>query len=373
MQKLGAVVMLGARGQSPQERLVAEMQQAATLDLILMLKELNIKPIILCAPELHWWPEKVQIWLSPDPDIREFHFGAHLAETIIVNRLDHVMYFGGASAPLLDLPLLKLMLNLLNHSSHELVAITNNLHSSDWLVLSNVHRALPHIQKANRDNGLAWVVQEKCGYEVRVLTEMRPAAALDLDTPTDLAILRQHPECPPNLREVTENPLLDAIPVRPVLDVMSQPGSHLALIGRVGPRAWETLSAVTQVWIRVFSEERGMVASERLDRSEVRSLLGLLLDLQGPEAFFESLATITDAAIIDSRVFMAHQGLQPTDADRYASDLFMVDAIENEWLRAFTAAAASAPIPILLGGHNVVAGGLHVISEILEMRRQPSH
>ncbi len=373
MQKLGAVVMLGARGQTPQERLVAEMQQAATLDLILMLKELNIKPIILCAPELHWWPEKVQIWLSPDPDVRSFHFGAHLAETIVVNRLDHVMYFGGASAPLLDLQLLKLLLKLFEQSSHEQVAITNNLHSSDWLVLSNVHRALPHIQKANRDNGLAWVLQEECGYDVRVLTEMRPAVALDLDTPTDLAILRQHPECPPNLRQATENTLLDAIPVQSLLKVLTSAGSHVTIIGRVGPRAWDALSAATQVWIRVFSEERGMVASERIDRSEVQSLLGVLLDLQGPEAFFRTLADMTDAAIIDSRVLMAHQGLHPSDADRFASDLFMVDAIQNEWIRTFTAAAANASIPVVLGGHNVVSGGLHVLSEILEMRRQPPH
>ena len=112
-----------------------------------------------------------------------------------------------------------------------------------------------------------------------------------------------------------------------------------------------------------------MVASERYQRGEVRSILGKLLELQGAEAFFNTLAEMVDVAIMDTRVLMAHQGRQFSAADRFASDLFMVDSISDVWLRKFTEAAANASIPILLGGHSAVAGGLYVLSEILTLLR----
>lgn len=372
MQKLGAIVMLGAGGASPQEQLVSAAQQAATIDLVYALNHLNINPIILCSQEFSWWTQELPVWLAPDPLNRAFHFGEYLAETIIASQLDHVVYFGGASAPLLDPQMLHLLFELLRQSAAKRTLICNNLHSSDWVGLTNVKDALSIIKAAERDNSLAWALREEGRYQARVLTEIRPAAAFDLDTPTDLAILRQHAECGPALHQVLNTHLLDNIPVRAVLDTIANPGSHLALLGRVSPRAWDALSQVSQCWIRVFSEERGMIASGRVTENRVRSLLGAMLDLQGPQTFFESLATIVDAAIIDTRVLMAHRGLQPSAADRFASDLLWVDSIQDPWIREFTAAAAAAPIPIILGGHSAVAGGLHVLSEILAARVTPN-
>lgn len=112
-----------------------------------------------------------------------------------------------------------------------------------------------------------------------------------------------------------------------------------------------------------------MVASERLDRGEVRSLLGKLVALLGPDGFFEELAQVADVALIDTRVLMASAGAYPSDADRFASDLFLIDDIEDPWLRAFTAAAARAPLPVLLGGHGIVAGGLYALAGIVADHR----
>jgi hypothetical protein len=113
-----------------------------------------------------------------------------------------------------------------------------------------------------------------------------------------------------------------------------------------------------------------MVASERQDRGEVRSLIARLLELVGPEGFFAELARLVDAAIIDTRVLMAAAGYYPGDADRFASDLFVPDLIADPWLRDFTAAAANASIPVLLGGHGVVGGGLYALAEIVAARRK---
>jgi hypothetical protein len=375
MPTLGAIIMLGQSGHTPQEQLVAHAQKAATLDLLSTLQSLNITPIILCAPDLTWLPPDLDIWQAPDPSDRPFHFGSHLAEAIIANQLNHVFYFGGASAPLLNPQLFQLLLERIHHAiaTKTRLVITNNLHSSDWVAITYAQDALSVIHAANRDNSLAWALRQDAKYETHILTERRPAAAFDLDTPTDLAILRQHPDLAPNLRTALNNPLLDSIPLRPVLDTLRTDGSHVALIGRVSPTAWQALSDATLCWIRVFSEERGMVASQRFQRGEVRSIIGALLDLQGPHQFFITLATIVDTAIIDTRVLMAHQGRQFSTADRFASDLFMPDSISDPWLRDFTEAAANAPIPVMLGGHSTVAGGLHVLSEILKLKTKLAH
>jgi hypothetical protein len=98
----------------------------------------------------------------------------------------------------------------------------------------------------------------------------------------------------------------------------------------------------------------------------------LLIERDGPGAFFAALADLVDAAIIDSRVLMAHHGRWPDPADRFASDTLDVGAVEDPWLRAFTAAAAGAPIPVVLGGHGLITGGLYTLAEILERRRAPA-
>ena len=69
--------------------------------------------------------------------------------------------------------------------------------------------------------------------------------------------------------------------------------------------------------------------------------------------------------IFDSRVLMAAEGIHPDAADRFASDLYWLNSIRDPWLRDFTQAAAEAPIPVILGGHSVVAGGLYALAEII--------
>jgi hypothetical protein len=48
--------------------------------------------------------------------------------------------------------------------------------------------------------------------------------------------------------------------------LLRTPGSRLILAGRVPSWAWAALERHAQVWTRVFSEERGMQASARMQR-----------------------------------------------------------------------------------------------------------
>jgi hypothetical protein len=114
---------------------------------------------------------------------------------------------------------------------------------------------------------------------------------------------------------------------------------------------------------RVLSEERGMRASGRQARGEVRSLLGYYLDAVGLERFFEALATMGQAIFLDNRVIFAHRGLWPSAADRFYSDLRQPAQIEDAFVQALTEAAMAAPVPVVMGGHSLVSGGMYALIE----------
>mgnify|MGYP006302922901 CR=1 FL=1 len=107
-----------------------------------------------------------------------------------------------------------------------------------------------------------------------------------------------------------------------------------------------------------------MRADGRLDRGEVRSLLGLHIEAVGLERFFQEVVPeLGQAALIDDRVLWAHRRTWPAARYRFCSDLFMVERIKDPYLRRFTQAAAACPVPVVLGGHSVVSGGLYVLVE----------
>ncbi|MBN1964714.1 MAG: hypothetical protein JW910_08710 [Anaerolineae bacterium] len=370
---IGAIVMVSDGGSSPQERLLVRAQRAAALDLIATLHAQHVTPVIVSAPALDWLPGNLDVIGEADPPGEPFHFGRRLADLITRHDLRAVMYFGGGSAPLLDGTLADMIATLILRGQGRVpgsripahIALTNNVHSSDWVAISNAPEVLEIIAATERDNSLAWLLREAGEYDVRAITKLRPAVNLDLDTPADLALLAEHPAVGPQLAAVLADAPLAAVPVREVARIAATPEKNVTLIGRVAPQAWSALNAATRCWVRVFAEERGMVASGRQERGEVQSLLGEMIRAQGPHAFFETLARMTDAAIIDNRPLMVSQGHWPDDADRFASDLYQVEQVKDDWLREFTAAAAAAPIPVLLGGHSVVAGGLYALVEII--------
>jgi hypothetical protein len=144
------------------------------------------------------------------------------------------------------------------------------------------------------------------------------------------------------------------------------PGTRLTLIGRVSSAIWQYLESRTRGWTRVLSEERGMAASGRQAAGVARSLVAAHLWRVGPEAFCAELSQMAEAVFFDTRVALAHLNVWPDAADRYASDAGQPELIRDERLRALTRAALAAPIPIVLGGHGVVAGDLYALLETQE-------
>ena len=138
----------------------------------------------------------------------------------------------------------------------------------------------------------------------------------------------------------------------------------LYVAGRASADGLAWLERSTASRTRALVEERGFRTRPDGQRP-VRSTLGLLLDRDGPGALGAILAELGDAALVDTRVLLAHrfgadEAAWPGAEDRFASDLLLPDRVADPWLRDLTTAALSVPIPIVLGGHTLVGPGLRL-------------
>jgi hypothetical protein len=169
--------------------------------------------------------------------------------------------------------------------------------------------------------------------------------------------------------------------------IANDPAAELLVAGRTSPRVLAELERRAACRVRALVEERGLRAGTdgswvrprgrgsatsgaagtgaALPRRPPASVLGALIDRDGPRSLGRHLAGLADAALVDTRVLLAHrlgsdERRWPRPEDRYASDLLLADRIADPWLRELTGAAAEAPIPIVLGGHTLVGPGLRL-------------
>lgn len=114
-----------------------------------------------------------------------------------------------------------------------------------------------------------------------------------------------------------------------------------------------------------------MRALGRVQAGSVVSLIGFLLEDVGPARFFTHLGRCADAALMDTRVLLAHWKKPYSDADRFAADVGRTDLVTNPELAAFTQAAWDADIPVVVGGHTMIYGGLWLLADRALRRLAP--
>jgi hypothetical protein len=360
--QVGLLIMTGNTEGSLVERMVAGARRAITCDMVeRALASGAFAPIVVStndpalARTLSLYPVEVEL----DPPGESFHFGQKLRELATQYALQKVFYVGGGSASLLAAEEMARIADELRATDRLLIA--NNFYSTDFAAFTPTN-VLETVELPEVDNDLGWQLGEVAGLPIRELPRTA-ATQLDVDTPTDLMTLSGHPALGPHTRAYLESLNLDTSHIRRAVSFFVDRDAEVLVAGRVSAAIWAYLERETACRVRVFAEERGMRASGRQARGQARSVLGYLLDRVGLERFFAILGEMSQAVFLDSRVLFAHRGLWPTAADRFSSDLRRPGAIADVFVRDLTAAAMNAPIPVVSGGHSLVAGGLYALVE----------
>jgi hypothetical protein len=358
------VAFLGGMGGSPVEEMLAEALREAALDSLEEALGTGAFAGAILATDAPERLDRVPPGVTVDPDSDSFHLGERLARLIEHHEMESVVYFGAGSVPLLRGSDFAAIASGLRAASR--VVISNNFYSGD-LIAFRPASALLGVEPPTTDNALPRLLRDRAGLESLPLPRST-AMQFNIDSPTDLAALALHGGAGPRLSCLLSSRDLDTAPYRRCLPLLTDPLAEVLVAGRVGSQVWQYLESETACRIRIFSEERGMVAAQRVSagggRRGARSLLAYHLQAVGVTRFFEELATLGDAAFIDTRVLLAHLGLQPSRADRFLSDLGRASEIEDAFLREFTEGAAKAAIPVVLGGHSLVSGSLMALIEV---------
>ncbi len=349
------LIFVGGFHGSEVEELVGRAHHAIALDTIEKAMATGcFRDIVLSvdSPDLARRARRYPVHVELDDG--SFHFGRILGELIRKYDASCPFYIGGGSAPLLSPSELSGIAGVI--ASAENAVLANNIFSADFFAFTP-GSAIDAIEPSKIDNNVPWLLQHQAGLAELPLARSA-GTQLDIDTPTDLMVLQIHPLVGAHTLRYIKSLQLDLSRIRQVMRLFTDPLAEVIVAGRVGSHVWAHLETDVACRLRVFSEERGMRASGREERGEVYSLLGFHLQEVGSTRFFETLAKMGQAALIDTRVLFHHLHLDLSTSDRFYSDLMQPERIADPFARQFTEAAMRAPIPVVLGGHTLVAGGL---------------
>lgn len=308
-------------------------------------------------------------------------FGRRLAAMASQERIERLVLLGSGSIPLARPADLRRFLAVAAGPPGR--ALANNRYSADVVAIAP-GAALASLPDLPGDNALPRWLSERAGFAV---DDLRTAWRLqvDLDGPADLVLLADWAGRRAGRGGLAAGARVAAAraPLAPqarerlaaIRTVLGDRSAELVVAGRVSTASLAWLERRTACRVRALVEERGLRASTRLavggdapqrPARPPRSVLGALLERDGPEALGTILGELGDAAIVDTRVLLAHrrgidEAAWPSPEDRHASDLLEPATIADPWLRALTDAALRAPVPVMLGGHSLVGPGIRLV------------
>jgi hypothetical protein len=356
MKDILAVVFHPPSGGSSAERLVHDGRWAASQDLIAVLRNVGLEPVLAVTS----LDEESTRTSAPDTEVFEipkrspFHFGETLKDLIRERDPAGLLYFGSGSGLLLTR---NRMEYLRRFAERDLPgAVFNNFYSCDFAAVSAAGQLLA-LDLPEIDNPLGFVLAD-AGIPCSTL-ERSAQTLFDIDTPTDVLILGVADRGGPAIRTFLGRLDLTHPDLPTLLNLLSDRSAHVCLVGRANPKTWTDIEGEIACRTSGLLEGRGM----RAGTNTHLPVLHQMLQEEGIPTFFDRLSRACDGAVIDTRPLLCGTGPLAPPADRFASDLLRPQDIRNPLWKSFTEAALAAPIPILLGGHSAVSGGLYLLAE----------
>ncbi len=352
MSKATAVIMHPPFGDSPGERVVNEARVAAIFDLVELLRRVGVDDVLVVSREESL--RDIPARLLP-PGVTPFHFGAELKWLISRFGIERLIYFGSGNGMLLSEAQLELLVEFTARPQPS--ALFNNFYSCDFAAVSRAG-ALLTAELPPIDNALGFALADS-GFSCFSLPRDL-STQFDIDTPTDLFLLAAAEIGGDHLRAALARHDLRHPKLAGLSALLTSRSAHVYLIGRANPRNWVQFETSVACRTSGLAEGRGMRAYP-----EGRgTLTGQLVHRDGVAAFIARLAASCDGALIDTRPLLSQAGSLPPPADRFSSDLLRPDLIQDRIWEEFTRAVIEAPIPIVLGGHSLLSGGLHLLPKI---------
>jgi hypothetical protein len=363
-ERVSVIVFVAGGGAAPPEQLVAGGRAAVAQDLVELALACPLVERVVVATNVAGFARRLQgyerVVVDHDAAGQAFHFGRRLLQVVEAHRIRRPLYFGGGCAPLLAPESFHALCARLLAAEHTVIA--NNTWSADFYGFTPAE-ALRRVElPAEQDNSLPFLLARFAGLRAEAL-EPAIENAFDVDTPTDLAVLKLQRAAKRHARRYLESAQVATERLEAVMPLLVDERAQITLIGRVNTAIWGKPTSDIPGPKRLYVEERGMRAFGRQARGQVRSLVGHLMEAVGPERLFAQLAGCSDAVLFDTRVLFHHLRLDLSAADRFASDLGDLESIGDPVARAFTAAALACTVPVVLGGHNIVAGALWALTQ----------
>jgi hypothetical protein len=355
MSEVAAVIFHAPLGTSEAERLVEIGRRAVARDLITTLRKSGVDHVVLVAPlDIGRTFSDLDVVGFPSPAGILFDFGKTLKEVIRRHDLDGILYFGSGSGGLLSPTQIRRLLSFAARPKKG--AVLNNFYSCDFAAIAGAKKLL-ETELPTFDNPLGFAIAD-AGIPCFSLPR-NAATQFDVDTPTDLLVLSETGVGGAETRSFLDQARLTHPFLQDVFRVLADRSAHVTLLGRVNPRTWTDFESEVACRTSGLIEGRGMRAHSC---SQV-PVLHQLLKNAGFATLFNHLSRAADAALIDTRPLLSGSGALPPASDRFASDRLQPKAIEDPTWRAFTEAALSSPIPVVLGGHCLVSGSLYLIAQ----------
>lgn len=369
MRRAAVIFEGGAPAQDELQETVIGLRHAITLDTVEKYRAAGLDEVILATnfPALARAAERLGARVFDSRTVAPFHFGRTLQQVVRESGAEGVIYTSGAALPLISQAEIAWVLKAMEENAP--CVVVNNLQSVDLVGWCPAHH-LERIEPPENDNLLGWLLRET-GMN-RVLIPNSAGIHFDLDTPTDFLTLGLSGLGGPRTRAALKAVTWPAGRLTAAADILAGELPEVALIGRVGTPIIDHFNKNLRVRVRVFSEERGMKATGREEEGKVTTLIGDLLEELGPVKFFQYAERVFDAIFWDTRVLFANRGRRVSEWDRYHSDLGVPDQIQDPFIREFTRAALGCRVPVVLGGHSTVSGGLWLlVDRAIELRGGP--